>query len=486
MTVSGNPMFGNSNLNTMYKRVSLLSVLIVLSVANVYAESRGDTVVYTLNAQLNAGGGDYAPFLSTYNQYDRFSTSPNSTALWGTLHKEMHAGSTFDYGYGVELDANISPEEHRIHPGELYVQGRISFMMLTVGMRRFKNGLEDPELSSGGLIFSQNARPLPAIMAETNGFVDVPFTKGYLSFQAGLLHGWFDDHTVTKQTLLHYKFLNLRIGGAFPLNFKYSIQHACQWGGVSPYYGAETVNWANYLKIFKAEAGGSDSPATEQYNALGNHLFSLSMGLDLKLDACKVSAYWQNLYEDGPVFRMTKAYNMKDGLWGLSLRMPHFKPLEGLVVEYLCSTDQSGPWHDLDGVIYGGSDNYYNNGVYTNGWTHYSMTIGNPFLTSPVYNTDGSVSVENNMVKLCYVSAKGSFGVYNYRATLAYSKNYGSNLMLYTSCRKQYSWLFHVDRPLPFWKNVSASLGMAGDLGAMYGHNFQVMAGISYSGLFNY
>jgi hypothetical protein len=470
----------------MYRRICFFLLLLALSVTDSYAESKEDTVVYTLNTQMNAGGGDYAPFLSTYNQYDRFSTSPNSSALWGTLHKRLDPDSRFDYGYGAELDVNVSPKEQRMHLGELYLQGKAYFMNVSVGMRRFHHGLEDSELSSGGLIFSSNARPIPAILAETNGFVDVPFTKGYLSFQSGLLHGWFEENTVTKNTLLHYKFLNIRVGGRLPLNFRYSIQHVCQWGGISPDYGAAVVNWTNFMKVFKADSGGSDSPETEQLNALGNHIFSLSMALDLKLDACKVSAYWQNMYEDGPVFRMTKAYNMKDGLWGVSLRMPRFKPLEGLVMEYLCTTDQSGPWHDLDGVIYGGNDSYYNNGVYTNGWTHDGMTIGNPFLTSPVYNTDGSVSIENNMVKLCYASGKGSFGAYHYRASLAYSRNFGQVYSLYASCRKQYSWFLDVSRPLPFWKNVSANVGLAGDLGTMYGHNFQLMLGIHYTGLFNY
>jgi hypothetical protein len=507
MTMSERPMYGCFNHKKM-KKTRLYFLFFVLAqllqaqsnvVSQEGTDRKGlaklflsnsvadrDTVYFSANARFNLGNGSFAPFLSTYNQYDRHSTAPNSQSFWGTIHKYTDEEALFDYGYGAELDINLSNTEKRLFSNEWYVQGKVRFLNLYAGMHSLRHGNEDPELSSGGLIFSQNSRPLPAITVQTNDWVDVPFTHGYVSVQGGLSHGWFLESTETKHTLLHYKFAGIRLGGSFPVNLNFTLQHACQWGGVSSQYGSAAVNWENYMKIFLGESGGSDSPDTEQYNALGNHIISKNLGLDLKLESLKLSLYWQNIYEDGPVLKMARAYNIRDGLWGASLRLHKYKPLSGLCLEYLCTTDQSGPWHDLDGVIYGGTDNYYNNGVYPNGWTFHGMTLGNPFLTSPVYNSDGSVSIENNKVQLYYGSGMGTIGAYSYRLTFAYSKNYGSPNDNYSACKNQYSGLLDVSRALPFLKNTSASLGFAGDLGEMYGHNFQLMLGVTYMGLFSY
>ncbi|MDD2612897.1 MAG: capsule assembly Wzi family protein, partial [Bacteroidales bacterium] len=211
-----------------------------------------------------------------------------------------------------------------------------------------------------------------------------------------------------------------------------------------------------------------------------------NLGVDVNLRSVNVSLYWQNIYEDGPVFPMYKAYNVEDGLWGVSVKLKNFQPLNRFVLEYMSTTDQSGPWHDLDGVIYGGTDNYYNNGVYPNGWTFYGMTVGNPWLTSPKYNENGSVSVFNNKVRLYYAAGIGRIRDIDYKATFAYSDNWGSPFYTYESSKGQFSYQLEASKPLPSWKNTKVSIGISGDRGKMYGNNFALLFGISYSGNFSY
>jgi len=146
----------------------------------------------------------------------------------------------------------------------------------------------------------------------------------------------------------------------------------------------------------------------------------------------------------------------------------------------------SGPWVELDGVIYGGGDSYYKNGNIPNGWSYRGMTIGNPWLTSPKYNADGSPSITNDVVRLYYFSGTGIIHTFNYRLTLAYSKNYGLAKAIYESYKKQYSWQLETSRAVYFLKNTRMSLGISGDRGAMYGNNLAVMLGISYSGFWGY
>lgn len=464
----------------------LLTFLFLLEVVLLQAQTFTDTIDYSINARFSPGSGSYAPFLSTANQFDRHSLTPNSLSVWGTLHKGIDDSATFDYGFGVEMDANLSKAENRFFPGELYLQGKAYFLNAFVGMKREVFGNQDPELSSGGMIWSQNSRPMPKISIETNGYLDVPFTKGYVEVMGGLSHGWFADSTVTRNTLLHHKYAYIRLGGSFPLNISYGLQHVCQWAGTSKDSVTSPATWGNYKRIFFGHSGSSSAPATEQFNALGNHIISQNLAIDLKLQSATFSLYWQDISEDPPVLRMDQAYNYQDGLWGLSVRLPEFKPLSGFVVEYLSTTDQSGPWHDLDGVIYGGTDSYYNNGVYPNGWSFYGMTIGNPWLTSPKYNENGDVSILNNKVRLYYFSGMGSIKKYSYKATFAFSNNYGSSSLTYPNSKRQFSYQLEASKPLSFLKNTKVSLGLSGDRGSMYGTNFAVLLGISYAGRFVY
>jgi hypothetical protein len=461
---------------------SLTLLLLFACCLTLSAQQSVDTLKYSLNARFSPGTGNYAPFLSTANQFDRHSLTPNSLSVWGTLHKETSAQKRYDYGFGMELNANASPTEKRLFPGELYVEGKVLPFMFMLGMKREVFGNQDAELSSGGLIGSQNSRPIPSFTIETKGYEKVPFTKGYVEYWGGMANGIFTDKTVTTNTLLHHKWLHVRVGGSFPVTIDGGLLHVAQWAGNSPVYGKGTVNLDNFMRIFFGKSGSASGPATEYVNTLGNHIISKNLGLGLKLPDFSMHLYWQNIYEDPPIFSMNKAYNKEDGLWGISVRLPKFRPLHSFVTEFLSTTDQSGPWHDLDGVIYGGKDNYYTNGVYPNGWSFYGMTIGNPWLTSPKYNTDGVVNTENNCLRLFYFSALGELMDFNYRITAAYSKNWGYAKPILDPVKNQFSGQLEVFHALPFLQNTEASLGLSGDRGSKYGNNVAVMFGLRYTG----
>lgn len=454
-----------------------LILLLSLASTSLWAQ-HADTVSFSLNARLNPGIGTYAPFLSTVNQYDRHSFTPNSLSTWGTLHKT--SVKRFDYGFGAEINANLSPTEHRLFPGELYAEGKVGPFLAILGMKRELFGNQDPLLSSGGLIASQNSRPIPAFTLETNGWVTVPFTKGSIEFLGGMANGKFTDHPWTANTLMHHKWLHVRVGGNSTVSINYGLHHVAQWIGSSQF----KTDLGNFTRIFLARSGTADGPASEFVNTLGNHIISQNVGLGLKLTNCSFEAYWQNMNEDKPILFFNKAYNKRDGLWGLSVRMPRFKPLHSVVAEFLSTTDQAGPWHDLDGVILGGSDNYYNNGLYPNGYSFNGMTIGNPWLTSPKYNTDGNVNFQNNCVRLFYLSGQGELEQFSYRFTTAYSLNWGQIKLYPTRPKRQFSGQLEVFHELPFLKNAEVSLGISGDRGTKYGNNLALLMGFRYTGQF--
>jgi hypothetical protein len=455
--------------------------LIFLLIAFI-SRAQNDTINYSLNTRFNGGTGSHSSFLSTANQYGRYSFTPNSLTMWGTLHKEIKSRNNYDYGFGLEFDGNLSNNENRFFPGELFIQGKMHFLNVYAGNKQQVFGNQDEELSSGGMLWSQNSRPMPKLAIESNGFVSVPYTKGYLEVKGGLSHGWFENQKDLKGLLLHHKYAYIRLGGSFPVNVSYGIQHVAQWGGQSNVYGSMPATLDNYLRIFLGKSGNSTANISDQINTLGNHIISQNLGLDLKLRFAKISLYWQNITEDTPVKFITNTPTIEDGLWGMSVKLPKFKPLNHFVVEYLSTTDQNGPWHDLDGVIYGGLDGYYTNGLIPNGWSYKGMTIGNPWLTSPKYNNDGITSITNNTVRLYYFSGKGIIKSINYKLTLAYSENFGLTAAIYQNCKKQFSWQLETSTPAKFIKKTQFNLGISGDRGAMYGNNLTLFLGVKYSG----
>ena len=463
------------------------TLIFLLASVLLQAQSQTDSVKYTINTRFTGGTGSYAPFLSSANQYDRFNISPNSLALWGTLHKEVKKLKTFDYGFGVEFDGNLSSTRNRFFPGELYAEGKMYFLNVYAGCKREVFGNQDKELSSGGMLWSQNSRPMPKIAIESNGYVPVPYSKGYLEVKGGLSHGWFENQKNLENLLLHHKYVYVRLGGSFPVNLSYGVQHVVQWGGQSDVYGTMPVTLNNYLRIFLGKSGNSTASWGDQENALGNHIISQNLGLDMKFKIAHVSFYWQSIAEDSPVKKfITNTPTIEDGLWGISVKLPEIKQLNRVVFEYLSTTDQNGPWHDLDGVIYGGQDGYYGNGSIPNGWSYKGMTIGNPWLTSPKYNKDGSASIINNTVRLYYFSGIGKVKSVNYRLTLAYSKNFGLTAPIYPESKNQFSWQLETSTTSKIIKNTQISLGISGDRGSMYGNNLALILGVSYSGFLKF
>jgi len=443
-----------------------------------------DSLLYELNARTVLGLGQWAPFLTAANAYDRHSITANNLSLWGAVRKPVKQTSFLDYGFGTEWDINVSPDEQRLFPGELYAEAKVWRFLLTGGMKRAVYGNQDPFLSAGGILWSTNARPIPRVSLESMGYIPVPLTTGLVEVKGGLIHGWFTDKTVTANTLLHYKYAGIRLGGRWPVRVNYTLHHVAQWAGDSPVYGHSPANWESFKRVLLARSGDANAPDTERFNTLGNHIISKNLGLEFTFPSVVLEMYWQNIYEDKPVHYMYKTYNWEDGLFGFTLLFPKQKTLSRLVVEYVSTTDQSGPWHDLDGVIYGGQDGYYTNSVYPNGWSFYGMTVGNPWLTSPRYNANyetGGIGFTNNRLRLYHVAGQGMVGAVAYKAELAYSENYG--VTWGPIARKdQFSWLIDTAMPCPFLPNTDMTAGFAGDIGRQYGNNVAIMAGLRWHG----
>lgn len=453
-----------------------------------------DTLLYHGSWSGVAATGSRAPFWFSANTSGAVSTRPLSTLLRGGISKPaVRPARWWDYSYGVDLVGGVEqmPQKRSgcivtpSHPAlygrivELYAHARLWCFDFTVGWKPLDAGNHDYELSSGGMIMSRNAPSIPRISIGIDRYTAFPFTYGYLEIKGNVTHGWFTDGIGVKNTLLHYKHIGVRLGGKLPVNISYEFHHAAQWGGVSEVYGDLGSSLASWWNIFKAGAGGK--MANDQMNAEGNHMGSQMVGLDVKFPDWKISAWWQNIFEDGPILPIWKTMNVYDGLWGISIRQQRWPFISGVVYELFHTTDQSGPAHDIDGIVFGGADSYYINGIYYQGWNHYMMTVGNPFITSPVYNTGTSLFTENNRTTTHHVAIQGDIYGFRYRAHYSHSRNLGR----YSAYRasENNGFLLEVHKVVPQAWGLDFGLSLGADFGTQFGNSFGAMVTVAKRGI---
>ncbi|MFV0487564.1 MAG: capsule assembly Wzi family protein, partial [Vibrio fluvialis] len=389
----------------------------------------------------------------------------------------------FDYGFKADAQLRIDVNTRFYFP-ELYVNARLFMFELKAGRSIEHYGNQDSILSSGGLLFSQNALPLPSISVGIPRFTTLPFTFNLLEIKGGVVHGVFTDNIMAEKILLHHKYGYVRLGGNLPIKVQYGLHHVAQWGGIIPELGAQPNGIKNFILIFRAKSGGSDALLPDQINTLGNHIISQNLKLELDFPLFQIDGYWQNLSEDSPVRFMTRSKNVSDGLWGIALKPNRFPIVKRMLYEFVNTTDQSGPYHDKDGIVYGGNDSYFNNGIYQAGWTYFSRTIGTPFITSPLYSN--SFDIKNNRVRAHHWGINGEIESINYKILLSFTKNYGTYSLPFESMKRNTLFLVELNRKFPSRSDIEVSVSLVADRGSMYGNNSGCMIRLRKTGnLFN-
>jgi len=464
----------------VFRNSLILSVCLCLF--SIIAKAQNDTIKYEVGFTGVGSTGAYAPFWLQSANYGQISASPNSANMNVGFSKNFNKKSAvFEYGFKADVLLQTYDNKTKAYFHEAYLKARLSVLDLIVGAREEHLGTQDSSLSCGGFLFSKNARPMPKITLGIERFTPVPFTKGYLEVKGAVAHGWFTDNIAVTNLLLHHKYIYFRVGGSLPFHFQYGVDHVAQWGGNVPGIGQQPTSLSDYLRIVMGSSGGSSALESDQINTLGNHIISQSMKIDYRISDFTISGYWQNISEDSPKF-MTNTMNKPDGLWGVSIRNNKLLIIKGLVYEYLNSTDQSGPFQDKDGVVYGGSDNYFNNGIYQNGWTYFSRTIGTPFISSPVYNKNGGVAVVNNRVQVHHIGLEGDVHGYNYKALCSLSKNYGNYGTPYPEMIRNTSLLLEVKKLFPKLLNIELGCSVGADIGKLYGNSLGCIVSVRKRG----
>lgn len=372
---------------------------------------------------------------------------------------------------------------------QAYTDFRYKWFGIFAGSKEMTAPLINSRLSSGELTWSGNSKPIPQIMI---GIPEYLYLLPRLAIKGEISYGWFTDsnwmeaHTnlaaggwYTKNIKYHHKEGFVRIGvpgGKWQLDFGMTLD--TQFGGQMVTASGVTDlgnSLKDYFRIFIPGSAGEDKPVNDALFYQGNFVGTEQIRGTYRGKEVAVSLYLDNYFED---FSAMGKQNGWDGLWGLELKFKRFRPINNIVLEYLQTTNQSGPLHGLhepeEGPVHktGGSDNYYNNGLYP-GWAHWGMANGNPLLRSPIYNENGTLSFKYNRVKAVHLGWSGEISdEWEYMAKLTMNRTWGThgaptldileNFSAYAASQyrpaKLKTWAFH------------ASLGL--DTGDIYGDNF--------------
>lgn len=460
-----------------------------------------DSIRYNVTLSAMGGYGHYSAFWMQSEENGIVSSSANSGSLRvGVFKNATRPNRWFDYDMAVDLIGSVhsalpynwsllSHGKFPVYQGkygnmiihQCYAHVRLYIIDITAGVKPLSDGMDTP-LGTGSLLLSANAPSMPQIRIGLDHWTPFPGLYGYLEIKGGIVHTWMTDNVIIKSTKLHYKFAGVQIGGSLPVNISYELHHTAQWGGISV-DGTDLGNsFSSFTRVFFAKPG--DSSYNELYNAQGNHLGSQQLALTVKGKEWSVKTYWQNILEDNFAL-IGQGHNLPDGRWGISVQQEKWSFINKLTMEYVGTTDQSGPMHDQDGIIYAGNDEYYCNGIYRQGWNYYLRSLGTPLITSPIYNDDGYLQTRNNRIKAYHIGIGGDIYGFRYRLIATYIRNFGSYSQgdWYRERNHNTALLLEIKKNVEKLWGLDFGLRLATDVGTQWGNQSGVMLSISKQGI---
>ena len=323
-----------------------------------------------------------------------------------------------DYGLNIVLPNN---QFNQIFPNEAFIELKNNNSFLSLGAKKSDN---NDLLSSGSLIESSNALPIPKISFGIGDYHELTiFNKRFL-LRGKIAHGWLDKGQYIKAPFIHEKSLYVKKDLINDYSFSFGLDHRVLWGGETKNHGKQSAGIDDFIRVFFARPGSKKSIDQEKKNTLGNHLGIWDFSLEKEYNNKLIKIYLEHPFEDESGARWI--LNEFDGKYGIAITQKNSNLLSNFVYEYINTMDQSGKEGASDSTY--GWDNYYNHYIYQSGWTYKDRVIGNPLFTIGL--NEGRYSngkyIINNRIKVHHIGLTGSIiKNINYRILYTYSENYG-------------------------------------------------------------
>jgi hypothetical protein len=473
-----------------------------------------DSTRFELNSFGALSSTNFLPHYLVYNQDGRFNDQQGNLLVGYNTFLQHQLNKTVSFSSGINILAGNQTNPLRFQ--QLY--GRFDVGALSIIGGRFfaHQTIPDIELSSGNLGISRNSLPIPKVGFFLEDFVDVPFTKGWISFRGSLFHGWFEKDRFISSPYLHEKSFYLKAGKEkYRIEAQVGFNHFVQWAGSHPVDGNLYNSFRDYVRIFFGDAGDATTSVDEGeiVNALGNHIGYWDAILTYHFSASELSVYYQHPYETKMSINPFRNSDLMVGV-NYKSKNGNNRLISSITYEFLTTMEQRGPgvpdpmpWvpEDNFGYPYGGRNDLYNNYYYTNGWTYKGLVLGNPLLTTYQRLTRigheinrHNVEIVNNRVIANHLGIRGRIGNINYTCLNTLSRNFGTYAGIYDG---RFSWegifiypdfeYYYLPPKLQYYgmlmfeskisnaNDIKLTYGLAGDFGQIY-NNVGLMAGFKY------
>ncbi|MRY56282.1 capsule assembly Wzi family protein, partial [Parabacteroides distasonis] len=265
---------------------TIIAVATLLHAANTFAqtEEAEDATSYKAEVFGSASSGSTTPFWMVSNRYGVVPLDANNGYLNAGVFHQQHFGKGFRWSAGLDIVA-VVPRYRNVYIQQIYAELGYKSMLLSVGSKENRHSLWDHSLSSGDMVLSSNARPIPEIKLSMPEFTVVPLTKGWMQVKGDFAVGksfdtkYLEDFSNGKQTyiknvLWHHKSFYVRIKDTqneFPLSGIIGVQHWAQWGGTSsnPRIGVQPHSLKDFIRVVCGSEGGDNATLSDQVNVLG-------------------------------------------------------------------------------------------------------------------------------------------------------------------------------------------------------------------------
>lgn len=485
------------------KRVVLFILILMAATTCIKAQ----TIATRYEVSGTYGNGTYTPFWHMANKQglgsEKTGMAYARAGVFGN-HPFKKSGITLDWGADIVGGMNIASA---VFVQQAYVECSWRKLRLSVGQKERWGELVNHRLSTGSLVESGNARPIPQVRLEIDDYWSIKGTNGCLAIKGHLAYGMFTDGKWQEKffsetsprstnTLYHSKAGFMKFGNEdkFPLTAEVGLHMVTQFGGncynINRTPGRHYKNPVRLKDFFYALiplSGDELYDGSDQANIAGNMLGAWQGAITWNAEKWKLRTYYEHTFEDHS--QLFWEY----GLWteqlvGLELNLKKFKWIKAATIEYFNLKNQSGSiYHDSNSTFpdqISCRDNNYNHQKYP-GWFNYGQMIATPLCTSPVYNTNGIQYCYNNRVEAFHIGIEGdAVDWLGYRVLYTRSNNWGTYKTPFKDIKINRSAMVELTFKPQAMKGWSLAASFALDRGTLYGNNFGGMLTVKRTGIY--
>ena len=484
-------------------------VFLILTLIATAIGAKAQTITERQELTGALGSGEYAPFWHMANRQGLGSEKRSmgyARVGVGGNHPFSKSGIAIDWDFDMVAGGHMASN---VFVQQANIDLTWRELRLSIGQKERWGELMNHRLTTGTLVESGNARPIPQVRLELHDYLNIPGTGGWLALKGHLAYGRFtdgkwqeeflapqynDEKRYAQNTLYHSKAGAMRFGNEekFPLTAEIGLHMVTQFGGTT--YNAKNhageafknpTRFKDFMLALIPLSGDNEYDGSDQLNVAGNVLGSWKGTIRWHSDKWVVKLNYDHAFEDHS--QMFWEY----GLWteqlvGLELNLKEFKWIKAATVEYFNLKNQSGPIYHDSNITFPDQiscvDNNYNHSKYP-GWFNYGMMIATPLCTSPIYNKDNSLTCYNNRVEAFHMGIEGGLLPWlDYRILLTHSNNWGTYGNPFKDIKKNTSGLVEFTFTPNIPGNWSIITSFAFDKGNLYGNNYGGLLTIKRSG----